>query len=200
MARFDLLRAVQGLASIVTKWSTDCEKTLHRLVCYVDTTKELKMLCFLGDPIAQCRLWIFADADHAGEHDSKSTSGRVLALVGPNTYYPLTAFRKKSRLQCPCCQCGAYLQNAGGIGTKSLLEGKVVAKAVSGEHWIYEPHRFTLSRIHKRARNTAFDPKSTKDCPVDCNMLGRFRTTIMIRTSLRLISCRMIGNSTQIDL
>ena len=35
MARFDLLRAVQGLASRVTKWSVDCDKALHRLVCYV---------------------------------------------------------------------------------------------------------------------------------------------------------------------
>ena len=35
MARFDLLRAVQGLASRVTKWSVDCDKALHRFVCYV---------------------------------------------------------------------------------------------------------------------------------------------------------------------
>ena len=35
MARFDLLRAVQGLASRITKWSVDCDKALHRLVCYV---------------------------------------------------------------------------------------------------------------------------------------------------------------------
>ena len=37
----------------------------------------------------------FADADHAGEHDSKSTSGCFQALVGPNTYFPLTAYSKK---------------------------------------------------------------------------------------------------------
>ena len=34
MARFDLLRATQGLASRVTKWSPDCDKSLHRLMCY----------------------------------------------------------------------------------------------------------------------------------------------------------------------
>ena len=37
----------------------------------------------------------FADSDHAGEHDNRSTSGCLLALVGPNTLYPLTAFSKK---------------------------------------------------------------------------------------------------------
>ena len=30
-----------------------------------------------------------------GEHDSKSTSGSAIVLVGPNTYYPLNAFSKK---------------------------------------------------------------------------------------------------------
>ena len=35
MARFDLPRAVQGLASRVTKWSADCDKALRRLMCYV---------------------------------------------------------------------------------------------------------------------------------------------------------------------
>jgi len=38
MARFDLLRAVQGLAAQVTKWSADCDKALHRLTCYVNST------------------------------------------------------------------------------------------------------------------------------------------------------------------
>ena len=41
------------------------------------------------------QLWLFADADHAGEHDSKSTTGSAIVLVGPNTYYPLNAFSKK---------------------------------------------------------------------------------------------------------
>ena len=35
MARFDLLRAVQGLAARVTKWSAECDKALHRLICYI---------------------------------------------------------------------------------------------------------------------------------------------------------------------
>ena len=92
MARYDLLRAVQGLASRVTKWSSDCDKALRRLMCYVDSTKEFTMRGFIGDEIKQCKLWLFADSDHAGEHDNKSTSGGILVLVGPNTYFPLAAF------------------------------------------------------------------------------------------------------------
>ena len=95
MARFDLLRATQGLASRVTKWSVDCDQALFRLMCYIHTTVDRKMHGFVGDPSSQIRLWLFADSDHAGEHDSRSTSGCFLALIGPNTFYPLTACSKK---------------------------------------------------------------------------------------------------------
>ena len=94
MARFDLLRAVQGLAARVTKWSVDCDKALYRLVCYINSTFG-SVQSFIGDSIVDGRLWLFADADHAGEYDNRSTSGCFLVLVGPNTYFPLTAFSKK---------------------------------------------------------------------------------------------------------
>ena len=32
-ARFDLLGATQGLASRVTKWSPECDKSLHCFLC-----------------------------------------------------------------------------------------------------------------------------------------------------------------------
>ena len=85
MARWDLLRATQSLASRVTKWSRDCDVALHRLVCYINSSLDIRMKGFIGGTIAE---W-------AGEHDSKSTSGCALYLVGPNTYYPLNAFSKK---------------------------------------------------------------------------------------------------------
>ena len=95
MARYDLLRAVQGLASRVAKWSSACDKSLHRLMCYANSTLDVKLRSYIGDPVDQCRLWLFTDADHAGEHDNKSTSGTFLALVGPNNCFPLSAFSKK---------------------------------------------------------------------------------------------------------
>ena len=49
----------------------------------------------MGDSFEDCQLLLFADAEHAGEHDSKSTSGCAMFLVGPNTYLPLNAFSKK---------------------------------------------------------------------------------------------------------
>ena len=149
MARFDLLRAVQGLASRVTKWSSDCDKALHRLMCYVQSTLHYKMSGFVGDSLDKCNLWLFADSDHAGEHDNRSTSGGFLALVGPNTYFPLSAFSKKQTstalssteaevvcanvslrsLGLPSSALWSVLLNAGG-GTKqqhaSLTKGKAI--------------------------------------------------------------------------
>ena len=139
MARYDLLRAVQGLASRVTKWSTDCDKALHRLMCYVNSTIHYKMSGFIGDDIKSCKLWLFADSDHAGEHDNKSTSGSFLCLVGPNTYFPLSAFSKKQTsialssteaevvcanialrsLGLPSSAIWSVLQNAGGVGKEA---------------------------------------------------------------------------------
>ena len=95
MARYDLLRAVQGLASRVTKRSSECDKALHRLMCYVNSSLDVRLLSDIGGPVDQCKLWLFADADHAGEHDNNSTSGTFLELVGLNTYFPLSAFGKK---------------------------------------------------------------------------------------------------------
>ena len=75
MARWDLLRATQSLASRVTKWSSDCDLGLHRLVCYINSSLDTMMSGFIGDSIMDCRLWLFSDSDFAGEYDSKSTTG-----------------------------------------------------------------------------------------------------------------------------
>ena len=92
MARFDLLRATQGLASRVTKWPVDCDQALFRLMCHIHTTVDRKMhVTHHREP----DFGYLRDSDHAGEHDSRSTSGCFLALIGPITFYPLTAFSKK---------------------------------------------------------------------------------------------------------
>ena len=94
----------------------------------------MKPRAFIGDSIQDCKLWCFADADHAGEYDNRSTSGCFLVLVGPNSYFPLTAFSKKQTsvsvssteagvvaanvtlrgVGLPSSGLWAYLQNAGG--------------------------------------------------------------------------------------
>jgi len=96
MARWDLLRATCVLATRITIWTLDCDKRLHKLVCYIYTTLHFRMVAWVGDDPADLRLECFADADFAGDASSmKSTSGVLLALVGPSSFVPLGAMSKK---------------------------------------------------------------------------------------------------------
>ena len=49
LARWDLLKVVQLLATRVSKWTLSCDKALHRLVCYIHTTRDLVLTGYVGD-------------------------------------------------------------------------------------------------------------------------------------------------------
>ena len=94
--RTDLLWAVNSLAREVTIWSVNCDKRLHRLICYMHFSVDMQMECWVGDDPKDCQLALFADASFASWlADSKSTSGCILVLMGPNTYVPISWFCKK---------------------------------------------------------------------------------------------------------
>ena len=87
---------MQLLASCVSKWSKECDKALHRLMCYIAHTTSHCLSGFIGDPPSQWQLRLYCDADFAGERpEFKSTSGGFLAITGPNTFFPLAAAAKK---------------------------------------------------------------------------------------------------------
>ena len=95
-ARWDLLKAVQLLATRVTKWSRECDKALHRLMCYINCTANHCLSGFVGDGPSALRLRLYADADLAGDRpEFKSTSGVFLAMVGPSAFFPLAAKAQK---------------------------------------------------------------------------------------------------------
>ena len=84
MGRFDLLRAVNALGSRITSWTKLCDARLHRLVCYIKSTLNLKMHAWVGDQKDDLEIVLYCDADLAGDRtDAKSTSGVFLCLVGP---------------------------------------------------------------------------------------------------------------------
>ena len=49
LARYDLLRAVNGLAKNVTKWTNRCDAQLHRLMCYIHHTVDIRLVSYMGD-------------------------------------------------------------------------------------------------------------------------------------------------------
>jgi hypothetical protein len=88
MARFDLLRLIQGLAARITTWTALCGKRLHRLMCYVQSTLDLYMYGWIGDEPKNMELVLYCDADLAGDRmDVKSTSG-VLFCLGSQKLHP----------------------------------------------------------------------------------------------------------------
>ena len=93
MARYDLIRAVGALASRITTWTYFCDRKLHRLLCYVNSTLDVSMYAWGGDSIENLELVLFCDADLVGDRtDSKSTSGVFLCLLGPRSFVPLLVF------------------------------------------------------------------------------------------------------------
>ena len=95
-ARFDLLRCISGLASRMTSWDTDCDKRLHRLVCYVYHTLHYRMVGYVGNNREDVQVNVYADADFAGcKQSAKSTTGGHIAIQGPFTCFPLMGVSKK---------------------------------------------------------------------------------------------------------
>ena len=96
MGRYDLIRPVQALASRITKWNRLCDKKLHRIVSYINSTLDLHLYGWVCDKPGDIEIGAYCDADLAGDRtDSKSTSGVLICLVGPRTYVPITAVSKK---------------------------------------------------------------------------------------------------------
>jgi hypothetical protein len=96
LARPDIVKPIGDLATQVQKWSKNCDKALYRLICYIQSTLEHRLIGAVGDSAAHVWLRLYVDADFAGDRlDSKSTSGGFLVLYGPNTFFPLAWICKK---------------------------------------------------------------------------------------------------------
>ena len=90
MARFDLLKAAANLAKNVAKWNANCDKRLHRLICYVNYSLDLRLKGHTGDTSDKLALSLYSDADFAGDKESsKSSTGVFKARTGPNISFPL---------------------------------------------------------------------------------------------------------------
>ena len=117
IARFDLLRQVNRLARNVHRWTDSDDRGLHHLMCYVHHTKHWRMVGWVGDPMDDVRLALYADADFAGCVESlRSTSGGHLNIQGPNTRFPLSGSSKRQ-----------------GCVSHSTPEAEIVAAADSQE-------------------------------------------------------------------
>ena len=96
MCRYDLLRATCALASKVTKWDKLCDRKLHKLICYINSTLDVRLIGKVGDCIGDIKVSLFSDADFAGCAETlRSTSGVFLKLSGPNTHFGISGCSTK---------------------------------------------------------------------------------------------------------
>ena len=83
MCRFDLLRPTCSLATYVTKWTPLCDRKLHRLMSYVNSTLDLHMVSYMADKAEDLQVVLYSDADFGGDPETaRSTTGVYLCPKG----------------------------------------------------------------------------------------------------------------------
>ena len=90
-ARFDVLRAIGALATRITRWDHDCDRRLHRLMCYAHHSADYMMMGWIGDDPSVLSTHLFCDSDFAGcPYTLRSTAGMHLDIQGPNSRFPVS--------------------------------------------------------------------------------------------------------------
>ena len=91
-ARFELFQAINYLAKRITRWDSLCDKRMHRLMCYISSHVDDKLVGWIGDHPSLLSCHLFADANFAGcPYTLKSTGGEHLNIQGPNSRFAYSA-------------------------------------------------------------------------------------------------------------
>ena len=81
---------------MVLAWVVMTSFVRFRLSPGINSTLDLNLYGWVGDPPHMLDIVLYCDADLAGDRtDSKSTSGMFMCLLGPRTFMPLNAMSKK---------------------------------------------------------------------------------------------------------
>ena len=91
LARPDLNKAISDLTRRLTFWSVADDNRLHRLMSYLFGSRKVTLKGYIGGPPELLRLCCYTDADHgSAQDDTKSTSGMIMTLEGPHSWWPLS--------------------------------------------------------------------------------------------------------------
>ena len=91
LARPDIIKPINDLATKVQSWSRGDDKKVLRLIQCI-----ARLVGTIQDKPEDLELRLFVDADFAGDKSTaRSTSGGFLALSGPNSFFPLAWISKR---------------------------------------------------------------------------------------------------------
>ena len=90
VARFDLLSTIGFVAKRITRWDRGCDRSLHRLMCYVMTTADEVSYGWIGDDPTELTARRSAGANFAGcPYTLETTNCCHFDKQGPNSRFPI---------------------------------------------------------------------------------------------------------------
>ena len=128
LCRPDLMKSIGDLTKRLTTWSIADDKRLHRLMGYIKGSTQSRLVGKVGDSMDSLKLCLYTDADHcSGIDHTKSTSGMIMALEGPHSWFPLAwASRRQTATARSTTEAEMLSLGAGlfgeGIPAQELLE------------------------------------------------------------------------------
>ena len=110
-----------ALACCVTKWDKDCDRKLHRLMCYIYSTKHHRQVGFVGQEEHEVNPVLYTDADFAGDPETmRSTSGVHLDVSGIATKFPIIGISKKQTAVSHSTPEAEIVAGAFGLRTEGI--------------------------------------------------------------------------------
>ena len=96
LARPDIVKPINDLATKVQSWTRGEDKKLLRLIQYIHATPHYRLAGSINDKEEDLELQLYVDADFAGDKgNARSTSGGFLVLRGPTSFFPLAWVSKR---------------------------------------------------------------------------------------------------------
>ena len=158
-ARFDLLRPCNFLAKRITRWDTQCDQRLHRLMCFVYTTVEERMAGFIADDPKDLNIHLACDSDFAGcPYTLRSTSGHHLDIQGPNTRMALSAGSNQQTATAQSSTEAELVSLAHGIKEKGGPAITIWSKLLAHYHRSEKDWKLVI-RLHED-NNAAVNPNN----------------------------------------
>ena len=180
IARFDLLRAICHLACFITKWSSECDLKLHRLMSYISSSLKYRTVGWIGDSPDQLVPNFYADADFAGcTSTQRSTNGGFLVLRGPNSCFPIAGQSKRQscvshstpEAEIVACDYGVRMTLLPSLSLwHKLLEGSFTHVQVLGDNeamcrviksgknptmrYLHRTHGVSIAWLHERFKSS----------------------------------------------